>query len=567
MGTRLGLGPVFAYEWLTQSRRWQHYALRSLFGLGLLATMAVVWSSGRNVAGSRSIQAFAEIGQAFFLGLTGTQLALVLLAAPAAAAGAICLDKQRGALTHLLVTDLSDAEIILGKLAARLVPVFGLLLASLPIVALAMLLGGIDPRALLGSFLILIGLVVLGCSLALTISVWASKTQEVLLATYALLCLWLMAIPIAYGLDYRGGRGWWGAPDWLVMTNPFFLAFLPYLQPGTENLSGGAVFLVVCLAISAVLAAVATAKLRPVAANPRIPRVRKPRASGKPSRRWKDLLPGPSLDANPVLWREWHRSRPSRITARIWAVYLGLFGLFAVLSIGDERLGVWSNGFGATIGLLLISVGAATSLSEERVRGSLDVLLTTPMATSAIVWGKWWGAARAGLAPAIPMMIVAIILAARTGVWYGPPLILAYYLGLVGLISSIGLAMATLISRPGRAVAATVTAYLALTVGVFFLVLASGLARDDSFLGHASPFFAFIIATASCSRIATPGSWALTHAVPFWAVVWFGVAAILLWVTIAVFDRCLGRASESPRLPRGNPSVMLKTVRPAAALE
>ena len=61
---------------------------------------------------------------------------MVMLAAPAATAGAICLDKARGTLLHVLVTDLSDAEIVLGKLAARLVPVLGLVACSLPVLAL-----------------------------------------------------------------------------------------------------------------------------------------------------------------------------------------------------------------------------------------------------------------------------------------------------------------------------------------------------------------------------------------------------------------------------------------------
>ena len=34
-----GLGPVFAYEWLIASRRWQGYALRSAFVLFLLAAL------------------------------------------------------------------------------------------------------------------------------------------------------------------------------------------------------------------------------------------------------------------------------------------------------------------------------------------------------------------------------------------------------------------------------------------------------------------------------------------------------------------------------------------------
>ena len=59
-------------------------------------------------------------------------------------AGAGCLDKARGTLDHMLTTDLSNAEIVLGKLAARLVPTLTLVLCALPVQFLASLLGGID---------------------------------------------------------------------------------------------------------------------------------------------------------------------------------------------------------------------------------------------------------------------------------------------------------------------------------------------------------------------------------------------------------------------------------------
>ena len=39
------------------------------------------------------------------------------------------------------------------------------------------------------------------------------------------------------------------------------------------------------------------------------------------------------------------------------------------------------SAFQVGLGLLLLCVSAATSLAEERVRGSLDVLLSTPMST------------------------------------------------------------------------------------------------------------------------------------------------------------------------------------------
>ena len=137
LGQPLGLGPVFEFEWLTSTRRWQAYALRSLFVLFLLTALLVTWSSSGGIGGLSTLQALADVGGFFYVAVIGTQLTLVLLAAPAATAGAICLDRARGSLTHLLVTDLSDAEIVLGKLAARLVPVIGLIVCSLPAVARA----------------------------------------------------------------------------------------------------------------------------------------------------------------------------------------------------------------------------------------------------------------------------------------------------------------------------------------------------------------------------------------------------------------------------------------------
>src|SRR5690348_4114660 len=45
MPIRLGPGPVFVYEWITTSRRWQLYALRALFVGAILIGLTLVWSS------------------------------------------------------------------------------------------------------------------------------------------------------------------------------------------------------------------------------------------------------------------------------------------------------------------------------------------------------------------------------------------------------------------------------------------------------------------------------------------------------------------------------------------
>ena len=45
----------------------------------------------------------------------------------------------------------------------------------------------------------------------------------------------------------------------------------------------------------------------------------------------RPILPGPTLDANPVLWREWHRKRPSRWSRGVWITYFGLVSLFGII--------------------------------------------------------------------------------------------------------------------------------------------------------------------------------------------------------------------------------------------
>ncbi len=216
MATRWRPGPVFEFESLMAARRWQIYAGRAVLVAGLLASLALVWLTQYVGRGVHSVHEVAQIGQAFYVAIMGVELVLVLMVAPAATAGAICHDRARGGLTHLLVTDLSDAEIVLGKLAAQLATILGIVACALPVLVIASLLGGVDPDAVLVGSLVIVGVAVLGVSVALAFSVWASKAHEVLVATYAVWAVWLLA-----SVACPRGR----AADALMWTNPFFLLF------------------------------------------------------------------------------------------------------------------------------------------------------------------------------------------------------------------------------------------------------------------------------------------------------------------------------------------------------
>jgi ABC-type transport system involved in multi-copper enzyme maturation permease subunit len=562
---RLGLGPVFAFESLTQSRRWQLYALRSVFAGLLLASLGVVWWG--NVAGRSlpTIRAQAEVGQQFCVAIVGTQLVLVLLAAPAATAGAICLDKSRGTLAHVLVTDLSSVEIVLGKLAARLVPVLGLVACGLPTLALGSLLGGIDPRALTEAFLLTVGVALVGCALALVLSVWGSKVHEVLAGTYLILLVWVLAGPSWWLVRIATGATW-GLPDWAEYVNPFWLAITRITTPGRASDWEGPIFLGASALVAVGLASMAVLRLRSVAAREGCrggARTAFARALAHELDRFVPKLPGPRLDPNPVLWREWHRRRPKRWARFVWSLYLFAAVAITALAIATElesstrgtstrrEVSIVLVSGQTAVGFLLLSLWSATALAEERVRGSLDILLTTPMPTRSILWGKWWGVYRATLVLSVFPGLATLPTAYLRARWEGFFLIVAYVLTVGAALTSLGLALATWVSQLGRAIALTVTAYILVTVGWIFLVVglmprSNGVEAPG--MASASPFFGVIFLLIEMSEPPHVDWYACLGWMMLWTTVYAATALGLALATHATFDRCLGRRPE-PFLP------------------
>ncbi len=587
MAKRWGPGPVFVYESLVAARRWQIYASRAGFVLVLLAGIVTVWASQTATSTMSRSNQLAKLGEGFFYALTGLQLSLILLAAPAAAAGSVCVDRERGTLLHMMVTDLTDGEIVLGKLGSRLAPVFGLVACGLPVAALAGLLGGVDFGALAGSFAVTLALAVLGCSLALTLSVRVRKMHEVLMAVYAAEGIWLLALPI-WQVTARNNTNIIGPPDWFAHLNPIVLAFAPYVWPQTTGWDTVAIFVVASLAASALLLVASIFSLRREA-------IEGPARPEKGRRRLRleihfPSMGGPSLDGNPVLWREWHRNRPSKLARRLWGGILlvtwGLvfWGVWWAITEGAATQGS-PMAFGMVLqvlfGLLLVAATAPTALAEERMRGSLDILLSTPMTTRSIVLAKWWGAYRKVLVLALLPLFAGAFLAATmpslplyagSMTRFATPAIplgtgdrvaaaacsLGDFLASGAAIVSVGLALATWVPRLGRAVAASVIVHFLVSIGwIFVTQLAFSLMgrnvgnswnNQNRWLKEGfsalSPLYGAIAPIEHLYGLAFQPRWPLwtALAVAIWAKATF--AAGLLWLTIRQFDRCLGRVPE-----------------------
>jgi ABC-type transport system involved in multi-copper enzyme maturation permease subunit len=574
--TGLGPGPVFVYEWLTTTRRWQFYGLRAGFVCVILAGMVLIWRAdpgnrGAGLTNSRNDEAW--YGQVLYLTIVSIELAVVLLVAPGATAGAVCLDKARGTLDHMLATDLSNAEIVLGKLGVRLIPVLGLIACVLPLLALSGLLGGIDPNAVFGSFLVAIGCAVLGCSLALTLSVWGRKTRDVLMLTYLIMAFWLFArylTSLVWGSTGLSSFQFFlpAVADWLDFLNPYYLVWAPYLGTGNVSLPSYLVFLAVCLSISCILVALATYRIRAVVQARGKRRLTRAGSRWSPFRslqaRWWRGLPGPSLDGNPVFWREWYRSKPSPILRMVWVLYSAMGITWVVLALRSVASGSTNadmiaimNVFQVGLGLLLLSVHAATSLIEERVRGSLDILLSTPLSTRSILAGKWAGTFRIVPQLLFAPALTAIILAWESGRWIACVNLLGLLLAYSAAIVSFGLAVATWQCRTERAVALCVAAYMIVSIGwpVLVIPLMAGVRANDHLiipLIMGTPLYGILFGTlvVAAGSPSMPGSpvdaWIGCY---LWCAINVATAALLYAVTLAIFDRCLGRMPESDQAP------------------
>jgi ABC-2 family transporter protein len=207
-----------------------------------------------------------------------------------------------------------------------------------------------------------------------------------------------------------------------------------------------------------------------------------------------------SLGPAPVL--RWHGYTLSAllILAMLVALWVAWFTLQIENGNRSGALLSRTSFTAVTFGLLLLSATAPTTLTEERERGSLDVLMSTPLATHNIVLGKWWATYRrtlpmlvlpglAGLfvagtcldypswAPAQMIQMakpITIVDRVRAGI-LPTALFLVHSAG----VTSFGLALAIWFNRTGRAVAISLAAFVVMSIG-WIVAVEAAVAQDAS---------------------------------------------------------------------------------------
>jgi len=218
------VNPVLARE-LKQRMRGRHVWLVVTLYLAVLAVIlrwVYVASSRDEFDGGFDVLASATAGRAIFQWLLFFMLLLVCFIVPGLTAGAISGERERQTMIALQLTLLRPRSIVVGKLSASLAFVALLIIASLPLVTVPFLVGGVSvPEVVKGLWMVLATALTLAC-LSLACSALLRRTQAATVVAYGLTLGLVLGTLLFYGAQNVPRRGIGPRPDpWVLALNPF----------------------------------------------------------------------------------------------------------------------------------------------------------------------------------------------------------------------------------------------------------------------------------------------------------------------------------------------------------
>ncbi len=186
--------PILLKELRAAFRRkrffWLQTGLLALVALIVIITMlALTETYGRDPS---------EIGRRTFLIFASLEVGLIFFIFPAFACTSITDERTNKSIDLLLTTNLSPSRIVLGKTLASFVYGLQFIIATLPLVALTFLYGGVTPGQIVLTYGVMVLLAALITIHALSVSSAAPSTLRAVLSTY--IGLFLIVLPLSLPL-------------------------------------------------------------------------------------------------------------------------------------------------------------------------------------------------------------------------------------------------------------------------------------------------------------------------------------------------------------------------------
>jgi ABC-2 type transport system permease protein len=230
---RRPMNPVLARELRVRLRSGRSWVLLTIYLLVLAIICFLVFEAQSSGLGGDPFSApsptrFAAVGRSIFEWLILFMLLLVLFLVPGFTSGAIAGERERQTLVPLQVTLLRPWQILVGKLGASFAFIALLVVATMPMLGVAYLIGGLTIQTVFeGVGVVLFTGVVLSC-LTLLCSTVFRRVQTATVAAYGMVLVLLLGTFLSWVaagiVDSSRGNDSNDPPAVLLLLNPLFLA-------------------------------------------------------------------------------------------------------------------------------------------------------------------------------------------------------------------------------------------------------------------------------------------------------------------------------------------------------
>lgn len=540
-------------------------------------TYAVTYESTRwsRVEGMISIREMSQIMAGFYITFAiGTVIGVIGIT-PAIVAGAISSERERRTIEYLFTTHLTNSEIILDKVLARLLTIGQMILVTLPILAILRFMGGVPGQMLLWHFVILFSTAMMCLALSLVASTWNERTRQAISNAYSFVFLWLIGggllFLLATLLDRQANLELLATPIyWLAGAFIYINPFVTLTVYGGLN-NGGlgigfdswqvGIQCAVQIVVALLLIAICALNIRRVHI----------KNAGKASKSNTKTIKGKNrvrpFENRPMLWKEMYTNETKKSRwnwlRQVIVVWFALsilvptiWNLIKLLDDGngaEEFAGILvgiNAGLGSLI-VLSIASRAAGAIPLEKERDTWLSLMGTPLSAREILWAKLLGTLYA-----YRWHFAAIVFVNALGILLSPAFIVTLLILIVTLtvVSSaaamIGIRTSLGMDSSSKAITSSTAILLALGGGYLMLIgpmLALSRSGEGSLIFMA-PCIPFLLGITQFPVMAwinwgnETGLFVFTYLLGIGG--YFALTAILMQAATDVFDALHGRQTS-----------------------
>ncbi len=431
--------PLLKRELLELAQRRRTYALRCLV-LFVCALVFLLCYVDMTHSAANLMQILGQ-GNEITAFLFVTLMFVIYALNPALTCTAITAEKEKQTLGLLIISKLTPGGIVLEKLASRMVPLFTLLLVSMPLFAMAYLFGGVSfGSSMTGLFIVFLTMLQV-TAVAVFFSALLESGIAAFWCTYIALGVIYFTLPILHEMGlFRMDIV--GLPDEEFLLFPIYqMAMLADFRRGSEGLLTltipticitlgiivAARFAVVRFSYGAAFSFVRQIKKKATAvrfvqkqmgASDRAIETAAAQREERPQRQsiWSHLL----STSQPIAWREMRGTILGSRKLQI-AIIIGLFlfelSLLVIYSHDEEEISACMSLGGLIFAVLLVMGLSCRLFATERERQTLDSLLTTPLTNRQLLGQKLAGINRLILVLLITFALFGVLNLLTTNVY------------------------------------------------------------------------------------------------------------------------------------------------------